>query len=336
MATADPLFDAILDTIDPVQDEPEPEEVLPEETEETEEHEETEELPESQEDTQETVETAEAQNEDALDLSELSQYLGIDASNLDVNDDGKLLIKTRSDGKDKFAPIDELVSSYQMIGHINNQNMEVAELRKQYQQKISTLDDGYQSKVKEAEDLAAIAMGVLNADFNTVNWNELKQDDPTEYVLKKQEFEERQRQIAQAYQQIQSKRTEAPTVDTAAEKEKLLSFVPEWADQSVVDKDWSIMVNYATNIGYSADELGKINDHKLMVILRDAAKFANLNKEKPIVTKRVRKAPKIAKPGTGATSVPTDKLAKLRADVRKQDGNNGSFERYLIESGIAN
>ena len=282
---------------------------------------------------QEAVETeaAEAEDTEALDVSEISQYLGLDADKLDVSESGELLIKAKVDGKETTATLQDLISSYQIKGHLNNQNMEVAELKKALTEKTSTLDSAYQAKHQEAEDLAALAMGILNQEYNSIDWKALKEDDPAEYSVKRLEFQEHQQKIAQAYQQIQANKT-APQPDIRGEQEKLYAAIPEWKDPTILDKDWSNIASYAKSRGFTDNDLANINDHRVMVALRDAAKYNALNQEAPIVTKRVKKAPKIAKPGTGVVKDQTsDKLKKLRA--KAISGEKGAFAQYLLQTG---
>ena len=282
---------------------------------------------------QEAVETeaAEAEDTEALNVSEISQYLGLDADKLDVSDTGELLIKAKVDGKETKATLQDLISSYQIKGHLNNQNMEVAELKKALTEKTSTLDSAYQAKHQEAEDLAALAMGILNQEYNSIDWKALKEDDPAEYSVKRLEFQEHQQKIAQAYQQIQANKT-TPQPDIRGEQEKLYAAIPEWKDPTILDKDWSNIASYAKSRGFTDNDLANINDHRVMVALRDAAKYNALNQEAPIVTKRVKKAPKIAKPGTGVVKDQTsDKLKKLRA--KAISGEKGAFAQYLLQTG---
>jgi len=331
------LREAILATMEP-SDEPESaepqivEDVAAEEAEATEvsEPEEDQATDESQE-AVETEETAEAEDSEALDVSEISQYLGLDADKLDVSDSGELLIKAKIDGKETTATLNDLISSYQIKGHLNNQNMEVAELKKALTEKQGTLDSAYQAKHQEAEDLAAMAIGILNQEYNSIDWKALKEDDPAEYSVKRVEYQEHQQRIAQAYQQIQANKT-TPQPDIQGEQEKLFAVIPEWKDPTILDRDWSVIDSYAKSRGFTDADIAGINDHRMLVALRDAAKYNALNQEAPIVTKRVKKAPKIAKPGTGVVKDQTsDKLKKLRA--KAISGEKGAFAQYLLQTG---
>jgi len=62
-----------------------------------------------------------------------------------------------------------------------------------------------------------------------------------------------------------------------------------------------------------------------------ARKFDSLNKESQKVTKLVRKAPKIAKPGSTASKVPSAKQAqdKLKAKLKRDGGGEALHELLL-------
>jgi len=291
----------------------------------------------------EDIESSKASSDDESESGEplgvdvLADYLGIGADKLDVDDDGSLLVRAKVDGEEIQAKFSDLLKSYQLEGHLNKQNMEVVEQKKALQAKMSELDEQVQSKVKQLEDLSQIAYNELLSEYNSINWDELRQDDPAEYAAKFADYQARQSRIADMYQQAQAEKpsAEVPKERIQEEAHKLLSAVPEWKDPTVYQKDYTEIGQYAQSIGYTTDEFNSTIDHRLILLLNKARQFDALKENSPKVTKRVRKAPKLAKPGSTAKpkSTKDQKLAKMRNDIKKSGGKT-SVRDYLLEKGV--
>lgn len=331
------IHDRLLGVIDPEeQEEPEQvEESEPEEVEESEVEEDSEEVV-SEEDATDEV------DEPSVQLSDLSQYLGVDPDRLDVGEDGTVWVKTKVDGEEGRAKFADLIKSYQLEGHLNKQNMEVAEQRKALEQARAEFESKQQQEIQRAEDLANLAWGQLTKEYQSVNWEELRQEDPAEYAAKSQDFNRRQQELQHAYGQIQAQRNQSVQKHQEQiqarlrdEQSKLLSAIPEWTDQSVAQKEREGIREFAQSLGFTDQDLNSVIDHRQVLILRDAMKYRQLQKSKAEVSKKVSKAPKLVKPGQAPSKADSDQKAAedQRKALKRNGSKRGALAEYLLASG---
>ena len=283
------------------------------------------------------VEAQEQEPSESIELSHIAEYLGASEDQLTVSDDGDLMVKTKIDGEEGQAKFSDLLKSYQLEGHLNKQSTETAELNKALQTKLAEADGELTQKVQQLESLSQLAYNELTADFNKVNWEELRVDDPAEYTAKKQDFQDAQNRIADLYQKSQDQRGELAATDEisperiAEEKGALLKAIPEWADEATFSKEWSGVGEYAVSNGFTAEEYQGNTDHRLIVLLNKAKQFDALKKESPQVTKRVRKAPKIAKPGSTAGKISSKQVSSQKRMAKiKRDGGGSALHEELL------
>jgi len=293
-------------------------------------------------------EDEEAEGQDAetegesLSLSDIAQILGIDEDRLDVDEDGKVIAKTKVDGQEGKAKLADLIKSYQLEGHLNKQNMEVAEAKKALQEQKAQLEQAQQEKIEQLDNLVNLAWTELNREFNEVDWRSLREDDPAEFAAKRAEFQERERNLQGMYREVeQDKQKQQQTAQeryqehVAKEAEQLYSAIPEWKDQAVASKEMDTIRSYAKSIGFTDENLDQVADHRVVLALRDAARYRNLQTTKPAIDKKVKKAPKIAKPGQAPSKSDQEsqKLKDLRAAVKKTGGKGDTVVDYLLSSG---
>ncbi len=301
-------------------------EPLAEETQdlETETEEVTQELEETQEleAVDETLETDTDDVDESQDLTtdDLAGYLGIESDKLTVNDDGEVMIRTKVDGKEGSAKLDDLVKSYQLEGHLNGKSMEVSEQKKALDARQAELEGNYKGKLEQAENLVKLAYSELTKEYEGVNWDELEIDDPTEYTIKALKFQKRTQALEKAYNELT---TSKPTVDKGKEIEALLGKIPEWSDESKADNEYRKVTDYASTQGYTPKEVSNFSDHRLIVLARKAMMFDELQKGKTSVKEKIKKAPKIVRPGAPKTAdvSASKKRSKLLDKVKKTKGN---------------
>lgn len=281
------------------------------------------------------VETEEAEASEEgeareYDLTEIASVLGYDESDLAIDEDGKVMIKVKIDGEERLATPAELKKSYQLEGHLNKNNMEVAEQRKALQAKEQELTQSFQQKLTEAQNLAQLAYNQLAQDYQSVDWEKLRAEDPVEYTVQRQSFQERNAAIQHGLQQIQQQTQRAAQQYREAEMQKLLERIPEWRDQSVFRKEADELVQTLAEYGVSRDEAHKISDHRFFLMARDAKRYRDLQSKKPEVTKKVKAAPKVVKPGQ-PVSQSTDKKKLAELKKRAKSGERGAVAGLLME-----
>jgi hypothetical protein len=149
----------------------------------------------------------------------------------------------------------------------------------------------------------------IEEDVNSVDWAKLRQQDPAEYSVKKDEVRERrdklQRMRAEAlagYQQVtaqmQQQQEAARLAQLPREQEILVEKIPEWADQEASSKEKEDLVNYLTNEGFDQSEIEFLSyNGKALAVMIKAMRYDKSKGKADVAKKKVRKIPKVLKPG---------------------------------------
>ena len=146
---------------------------------------------------------------------------------------------------------------------------------------------------------------VLVAEDEVIDWAELKEIDPEEYIRLKEIADQRK----DALTKVKAER-ETPADDPAfieSERKKFWDSHPEWLDKDnkvtdVCKADTALMNDYVAKSGYTPEEFNKLTSSKQLTTILKAAKFDELQeKGRKIKEKRV-KIPVVTKPKVNSSS----------------------------------
>lgn len=263
------------------------------------------EQPEEQaEQVEETAESEAEEAEQAASFESLEQLA--EATGMEL---GEFLSKVRGkvkiDGQEQELSLEEIRNGYQREADYRRKTQEVAEQRKQLEQRLAEADHQAQTRLQQLDDTIQLAARELNTEYQAINWQQLREEDPSEFSARQLEFQQRQGRLQQAYAQLQQERQQAQFQSQQKyqeflqqEQQKLVQAIPEWKDEEVAKKERNELREYAMNHGYSEQDVNSIADHRQVTILRKAMLWDQLQKSKPEVENKVRRAPKIVPPGT--------------------------------------
>lgn len=237
-----------------------------------------------------------------------------------------LPVTVKIDGVETQVPLEQVLKSYQLEGHVNNKSIEVSNQRAALEQERTNWRQATQQALHQHQAMGQLALQMLNHDFSKIDWNGLRQANPAEFAALQSEFQQRQGQIQQFIGQVQQQQAQAQheqqqamQQNLAAEREKLHQAIPEWRDPAAFEKDRQQISQYARNRGFQDAELNQIFDHRYMLILRDAARYQELQANTPQVLKQVRQAPPAAAPGPRTNANPND--ARRSAAIERFNKN---------------
>ena len=307
------MWDSEEQTASEVTDTPVDEEVV-EETEEAEEVEE--EAPESEEEGQAEEETEEEVEEEEFDVV--------------AEEDLKYTIKV--DGEELEVGIDELKNGYQRQADYTRKSQALAEQRKEteaIQSERMQLEQERQMYANGLQMLQEQQSAKLN-EFNSVDWESLKTEDPYAYMIKKEEFrdaQEKVQSVAQQQQYVQQEQMQQQQTAKAefvrAEYARLVEALPEWENkESSIKKD---IRDYAATVGFRPEEIDQLADHRSVLVIQKAMEYDKLTKKVAPKKKAVKKVPKVQKSGRGnskedaATEAIKKKRTRLQKSGKQQD-----------------
>lgn len=245
---------------------------------------------------------------------------------VDPNSALSLPVTVKIDGQEKQVPLQDVIKSFQLEGHVNNKSIELSNQRTQFEQERQAVRQLAQQQIQQNQALGQAALQMLNHDYAKVDWNALRVQNPAEFAAMQTEFQQRQGQIQNYLGQIQQQTAQQAQVQQqnlqqslAAENDRLMNLRPEWRDQKSFTKDREQMTQYARTLGFQDAELSQIFDHRYMLILHDAARYQALQAATPQALKQVRQAPVMAAPGSRTDANPQD--ARRSAAIERFNRN---------------
>lgn len=237
-----------------------------------------------------------------------------------------LHVTTKIDGVEKQVPLSDVLKSYQLEGHVNNKSIELSNLRTQFEQEQQAARTLFAQQLQQNQQMGNVAMQMLTHEYQKVDWNALRANNPAEFAALQAEFQQRQQAIHQYMgalnqqaQQAAMQQQESMRAAVAQEREKLFAAIPEWRNEESFAKDKQAMTKYAIERGFQQAELDQIFDHRYMRVLHDAARYQELQAAAPDVLKKVRQAPPMAAPGSRQDVNP--KEAQRRSAIERFNRN---------------
>jgi hypothetical protein len=297
-------------------------------------NEETEATTEESEVVEDTIEEDEVETEEVLESEEDEEEATEEVEEVEEGEEEEEEIADPSytikvGGEEYEVNLEELKAGYQRQSDYTRKSQALAEGRKEneaIQEERLQLEQERQMYANGLQMLKDQQEANLS-EFADVDWNTLKEDDPYQYMIKKDEFRDAQEKVQNADQQqqiVQQQQYEQAQQQRATfvqeEYAKLVSALPEWADKDKSVKD--DVRKYATESGFLPEEIGQLADHRSILILKKAMEFDRLTKKVKPKKKAVKKVPKVQKAGRGTVKAEANtEAAKKKRTRLKKSGN---------------
>ena len=236
--------------MEPEEETPETEEAAPTEEEESTEETQDESLEE------ESEEKAEESDEDEEEDDEDTDERAVEGEDL--------LYAVNINGEEHQIPLDELLKGYSRQSDYTRKTQELSEHRKeldayqnQWNAEVQQIQAERQQYVAALQHVIENSMGSLD-QFATIDWEALKNDNPLEYITKRDEFREAQDKVRQSqYQQQQTQQLQQQEMTRThqnvlhEEHGKLVEALPEWSEPQSRQKLSTDIKAYALSQGYT-------------------------------------------------------------------------------------
>lgn len=297
--------------VEDVQEEIETEE--PEEAAETEEVDEDVEV-ESEDETRETDESEESEEQEPEEddsetlrfenVAELAEATGLTLDEFMEN----IKITRKIDGVEEEVTLAELRSGNQRDADYRKKTTELADNRRNFEAEVSQAKENLGKQYQEAAEMAQILQDQLTQEFQSIDWNALELEDKNEWLFQRQRLGERYNQaeelkkqaserIAEHQKQLQAQREANENKLREEHGRRLLEVIPEWSDVEVWKSDDKQLREFLAGYGISSQEIDGFYDSRLIHLARDAMKNKGQTANIDIAKKRVKKLPKLIKPG---------------------------------------
>ena len=277
--------------------------------------------------------TEETQDESLEEETEEESEVEDESEESDEEEEVEELYTLRVDGQEVEVSLDELLKGYSRQSDYTKKTQEIAEQRKQAEQlqqqygsEIAQIQAERQQYMESLQNVIQNSMPAIE-QFGNVDWDRLKDADPIEYVKKKEEFREAQEKVQgmqmqyqQAYEQQAYEAQEQFKTHVRNEHMKFADIVPEWKEEKSRKKLATNIRDYAIKVGYSAEEVGQLADHRSLLVLMKAQKYDELQNA-DLKTKKLKNKAKVVRSGTGKSKEDSKKSRTAKMKRLRQTGH---------------
>ena len=280
----------------------------------------------------EETETQEAVSEQAMENAESVENEAVETLTAeDLVDDNQQeqvseprTYTVKIDGKDTEVTEDELLSGYSRQADYTRKSQVLAEQRKKMDEELAATQQERQRYQSQLEQFNLQADSKLE-EFKSVDWTKLKEEDPMEYALKRdqyRELQENKRLVAEEQQNLaQKQQAEMQTKwneELARQQEVMAQRLPEWNDPEKGPKLKQNIKSFALKKGFTEQEVDSLIDARSVDVLHKAMMYETLLEAK-ISQKKAKVVPKVQKPGTPSTKseVNSEKVKQTRARLKR-------------------
>ena len=309
--------EALLGLLEPEKETPETEEAAPIEEEES-----TEEI--QDESLEEEPEEEESEEEEDDEGTEERAIEGDDLYAITIN------------GEEHEVSMDELLKGYSRQSDYTKKTQELSEHRKAFDGARQQMAQEYQQIQAERQQYIDSLQQIVDSSapgleqYASINWEQLKAEDPIAFITKKEEFREAQDNITQyqvqqdeAYQkQYQEYQQQAHQV-LQQEHSKMAQVLPDWKEPEKQKKIAKDIKEYALSVGYTPEEVGSLVDHRSLLVLIKAQKYDSLQNA-DVKSKKLKNKPRVIRSGKG--KVKGEETKVKRAAKMKRLQNSGHVD----------
>ena len=276
---------------------------------------------ETQESPSDEEETA-ALSDDSLDTEDASsEETDGEQSELEEDtqeDDKPQVFTVKVDGKEIEVSLDELQKGYSRTQDYTRKTQQVAEVRKAAEAELQAIRA---EREQYAQLLGALSEQVKAAAEPQIDWDRLYREDPIEYVRQREVMRDNKERAAaidaeqqRLFQIAQEEQVKQLQTVKVKESRALLEAVPSWKDPAKAKAEKTMLIEFGQKMGFTPQELGNIYDHRVVLALRKAALYDQMQAKRQVIKPVTNNGPRPAKPGAaGRVSEMSDSVrAKQR------------------------
>ena len=299
-----------------------------------EDQEESEEPSETPEDESDESEEDDEEDGDGLEESEEEDESG---------DDDIALYTVRVNGEEIEVTEDELVKGYSRQADYTKKTQELSEQRRnieqlesQYNSQLGQMQQERQQYMDALNQLIQQSMGGLE-QFSNVDWNRLKEEDPIEFITKRDEYREAQERVRSGQHQYTLEQQKQAGEMQALQQQvlqqehaQMVEKLPEWGDPTQQKVLATGLREYATGQGYTEEEIGSLVDLRSLIVLMKAQKYDELQRA-DVKTKKAKNKPRVVRSGKGSGKKEANKSKRIASMKRLQQTGHIDDAATLLE-----
>ena len=269
--------------------------------------------------------------------------LGAEEGQLAFDEEGDIAgFNIKVNGESETVDVKTLIAGFQNNKSNTTKSQAHAESVKAFEVQKEQVEQAYASKLESVDALTKHFEKQLISEFDGVDWDKLRANDPAEYAAARQDFSTKAGELQSIQEAIISDRETAnkEVLEQGSAKameyrktqfDLMIDKNPTWSDKVVLEKAHDEYRGFVKeNYGFHDQEFDQVFDARLIELIKDAKKYHEGIK---VAAKKIQKAvPKFQKSKGGGVKPKVSKLEKLTAASRKAQGTE---KRDLQQSAVA-
>ena len=220
--------------------------------------------------------------------------------------------KVKVAGQELEVTLDELRNGYSRDADYRQKTEELSNQRKNFQSESEKQRLDYSQKLNKVNELMSAAQQELNTEKNSVDLEQMYEDDPTEAMRIEHRLRRKQEKLNSAIAQTQAEQKTQFDGFLQEQKRLLETKMPEFTDPVKASSLKATMKSTLNNYGFNDQEVAQVYDHRIVMLVNDAMKYRSLQNSKPNIAK------KISKPGRVFSSGVKQGRNEVNLKVRKE------------------
>ena len=249
--------------------------------------------------------TAEKQEEPQAEPAEAED------SGVTIEVDGQTVTLTK-------AELAEAYTSGLRQSDYTKKTMEVSEQRKAAEAEIAKAQQERQAYATNLQKMAAQLEGALT-EQSKIDWQQLLDSDPVEYLKQQHLFQQRQAAFQQNQQQqqylaqvAQAEQAKARESFLAKQQEELLAKLPDWKDPAKASAEKAALQKYLLEQGFDPNDVNSVSDHRAVIMGRKAMLYDAMMAKANAAAKKVAAAPqRVVRSGVADSGKPDGRSAAM-------------------------
>ena len=249
-------------------------------------------------------------------------------------DSNQELYDVTVNGQMQKVNLDELKQGYSKGLDYTKKTMDLGDQRRSLETEKDTIsklkDEVSKQREEYAKKLSVVEQSLQEED--NIDWVKLAQDDPSDYAIKKAEYDKKkdlqariQKEQARVNEERKQEQEKVYQSFIQSENKKLIEKMPVFGDEKKVNKVMQDIGQFALKSGYTEQELNMLVDHRALITLYQAAKYDQLLQKKGLQDKKVKTNTRMVTSEAKNETQTTDKKIRVN-DRMKQLKRSGSIK----------
>jgi hypothetical protein len=236
--------------------------------------------------------------------------------------------KVKVAGQELEVTLDELRNGYSRDADYRQKTEELSNQRKNFQSESEKQRLDYSQKLNKVNELMSAAQQELNTEKNSVDLEQMYEDDPTEAMRIEHRLRRKQEKLNSAIAQTQAEQKTQFDGFLQEQKRLLETKMPEFTDPVKASSLKATMKSTLNNYGFNDQEVAQVYDHRIVMLVNDAMKYRNLQNSKPNIAKKISKPGKVFSSGVKQgknevnLKVRKEKFSRLKKTGSMKDAQN--------------